>query len=48
MSDLSGYRILVVDDDPDARDYLRTVLVDENATDIEAEEGNEALSIARR
>jgi len=47
MSDLSGYRILVVDDDPDARDFLRTVLADENATVIEAEDGFEALSIAR-
>ena len=48
MSDLSAYRILVVDDDPDAREFLRTVLADENATIIEAEDGNQALEIARR
>ena len=48
MSDRSGYRILVVDDDPDARDFLRTVLADENATIIEAEDGVEALVVARR
>ena len=47
MSDLSAYRILVVDDDPDAREFLRTVLGDEGATVIEAEDGNEALAIAR-
>ena len=48
MSDLSGYRILVVDDDPDAREFLRTVLADEEAIIIEAEDGVEALEIARR
>ena len=48
MSDLSGHRILVVDDDPDAREFIRTVLADENAFIIEAEDGIEALVIARR
>jgi CheY-like chemotaxis protein len=48
MSDLSAYRILVVDDEPDAREFIRTVLADENATVIEAEDGIEALTIARR
>ena len=48
MPDLSGYRILIVDDDPDAREFLGTVLTDANATIIEAEDGDEALEIARR
>ena len=47
MSDLSGYTILVVDDDPDAREFISTVLGDENATIIEAQNGVEALEIAR-
>jgi len=48
MSDLSGYRILVVDDDPDAREFIRTVLADENAIIVEAKDGIEALEVARR
>ena len=48
MSDLSGRTILVVDDDPDAREFIRTVLGDDGATIIEAEDGIEALAIARR
>lgn len=47
MSDLSGYTILVVDDDPDAREFIATVLGDENATIIEAQNGVEALELAR-
>ena len=39
MSDLSAYRILIVDDEPDAREFLRTVLTDENASVIEAKDG---------
>jgi CheY-like chemotaxis protein len=48
MSDLSGHRILVVDDDPDAREFIKTVLGDDGATIIEAQDGIEALAIARR
>lgn len=48
MSDLSGHRILVVDDDPDAREFIKTVLGDDGATIIEAQDGFEALAIARR
>ena len=48
MSDLSKYRILVVDDDPDAREFITTVLQDSNATTLEACDGNEALEVARR
>lgn len=48
MSDLSGHRILVADDDPDAREFIKTVLGDDGATIIEAQNGIEALAIARR
>ena len=48
MSDLSGHRILVVDDDPDAREFIKTVLGDDGATIIEAQDGIEALATARR
>jgi CheY-like chemotaxis protein len=48
MADLSNYKILVADDDPDARDFIRTVLGDENATIVEAHNGNEALEMARK
>lgn len=47
MADLSNYKILVVDDDPDARDFISTVLGDEKAKIIEARDGNEALELAR-
>ena len=47
MADLSNYKILVVDDDPDARDFISTVLGDEKAKIIEARDGNEALKLAR-
>jgi CheY-like chemotaxis protein len=48
MIDLSAYKILVVDDDPDAREFISTVLSDSNATVIEAKDGIEALEMARR
>jgi CheY-like chemotaxis protein len=47
MADLSNYKILVVDDDPDAREFISTVLGDEQATIIEARDGNEAMELAR-
>jgi len=48
MLDLSAYKILVVDDDPDAREFICTVLSDSNATVVEARDGVEALEVARR
>ena len=47
MPDLSKYKILVADDDPDARDFISTVLGDQNATIVEAKDGNETLELAR-
>jgi diguanylate cyclase (GGDEF)-like protein len=38
-------RILVVDDDPDIRDVLKLTLAEENYTVLEAEDGEEALTI---
>ena len=48
MLDLSAYTILVVDDEPDAREFICTVLSDSNATVVEARDGVEALEVARR
>ena len=48
MLDLSKFRILVVDDEPDSRIFISTVLEDEGATVFEAANGKEALEIARR
>jgi CheY-like chemotaxis protein len=48
MLDLSQFRILVVDDEPDSRVFVSTVLEDEGATVFEASDGREALEIARR
>ena len=48
MTDLSKYRVLVIDDEPDARQFLGTVLSDNGATVYEARNGHEALEIARR
>lgn len=47
MADLSGYTILIVDDDPDAREFVGTVLGDANAEILEAKDGYEALEVAR-
>jgi CheY-like chemotaxis protein len=47
MIDLAGYRILVVDDDPDAREFIGVVLTDARAQILEAKDGVEALEIAR-
>jgi CheY-like chemotaxis protein len=46
--DLSEYRILVVDDEPDARAFICTVLEDNGATVLQASDGDEALKVARR
>jgi len=48
MPDLSGYTILVVDDDADAREFIGTVLSDASATIVEAKDGFEALEVALR
>jgi CheY-like chemotaxis protein len=47
MTDLSIYRILVVDDEPDTLDFIGTVLRDGGATVFEARDGDEALEIAK-
>ncbi len=41
----AGTLVLVVDDDPDARDFLTTVLEDNGYTTVTAKDGSEALSI---
>ncbi len=48
MSDLTGLRILVVDDEPDTLAFIVAVLEDSGAEVIEACDGNEALDVARR
>lgn len=40
--------VLVVDDDPDARGFLTTVLTDNGFTTAEAKDGNEALAVIAR
>ncbi len=45
---LSGWKILVVDDEPDARAFISAVLEDHGADTIQATSGAEALDCARR
>ncbi|MCP4679639.1 MAG: response regulator [Deltaproteobacteria bacterium] len=45
---LAGYKILVVDDEADIRTFLSTVMEDNGATVIQAEDGNKALELARK
>jgi Fe-S oxidoreductase/CheY-like chemotaxis protein len=45
---LTGYRILVVDDEPDILLFLSTVLEDQGATVIRAADGEQALALAVR
>jgi CheY-like chemotaxis protein len=45
---LTGYRILVVDDDEDTRTFLLAVLADAGAQICEAADGNEAIEVATR
>jgi DNA-binding response OmpR family regulator len=47
MIDLSIYRFLVVDDEPDTLEFISTVLRDSGATVFEARDGDEALEVAR-
>ncbi len=48
MYDLSKYKILVVDDEPDMQEFIRTILEDNGATVVEAKDGEEALKVARK
>jgi CheY-like chemotaxis protein len=45
---LEGRKILVVDDEEDARTFLSTVLADAGATTIEAADGDQAIELAKR
>lgn len=45
---LTGYTILVVDDDEDTRTFLLAVLADAGAQICEAADGDEALEVAAR
>jgi CheY-like chemotaxis protein len=45
---LKGYRIVLVDDDPDARDLLTTVLVQRSAEVFAAESASEAFQLVQR
>ena len=48
MLDLSKYKILVVDDEPDFLSFISTVLKDSGATVFKAHDGDEALKVARK
>lgn len=45
---LKGRKILVVDDEPDALVFIATVLEDNGATVIRAEDGDAALELAKK
>jgi Fe-S oxidoreductase/ActR/RegA family two-component response regulator len=45
---LAGYRILVVDDEPDILTFISTVLEDQGASVIQAIDGDQALELARK
>jgi CheY-like chemotaxis protein len=45
---LSGYRILVVDDEPDQRVFISTVLEDNGAEILSASDGDTAIAMARK
>ena len=44
IRDLSPYKILVVDGEPDTRAFICTVLADNGATVLEASDGDAALN----
>lgn len=48
MGDLTGYGILVVDDEVDTVEFFRTVLEDSGATVFVATDGESALQLARK
>lgn len=45
---LEGFKILVVDDEPDALTFISTVLEDNGATVLQAADGDAALTVARK
>jgi CheY-like chemotaxis protein len=45
---LEGYKILVVDDEPDVLTYLTAVLEDDGAAVVQAIDGGQALELARK
>lgn len=45
---LEGYKVLVVDDEPDVLAYLTAVLEDDGATVVQAIDGGQALDLARK
>ena len=45
---LEGYKILVVDDEADIRTFLATVMEDNGATVIQAQDGDKAIELARK
>jgi CheY-like chemotaxis protein len=47
-AELSGFKILVADDEPDFVTFVSTVLEDNGATVIKAFNGNEAIALARK
>ena len=47
-AELAGYTILVVDDEPDMREFLTTVLEDNGATVLTAADGELGLEMARK
>src|SRR6185369_14141402 len=48
LRDLKGLRVLVVDDEPDARELVRRILSDCNAQVLTAANAEEALVLARK
>jgi len=45
---LAGYKILVADDEPDTLDFFSTVLEDNGANVIQAQDGDQALELIRK
>jgi CheY-like chemotaxis protein len=45
---LSGWRVLVVDDEPDAVTFISTVLEDNGAETLHAANGEDAIDLAKR
>lgn len=45
---LKGFRILIVDDEPDTRTYLSTILEDAEATTLQADDGLKGIEQARK
>ncbi len=45
---LEGWKVLVVDDEPDQLTFIATVLGDNGAATIQAKDGDEAVELARK